>query len=84
MADPIDIMDPEYAMPGELDRPRRDIPTLTGPELASMRQDSAEQRIANLERATFEQGRTIADLQARLDALGANLVRAVNGVGRAL
>lgn len=71
MNDPIDICDPEYAMPGELER---GLPPLTGPQLTQLQLDSLQQRAANLETH-------VAELERKLEMLGRNLVRAVNGTG---
>ena len=48
--EPVDLTDPEYAMPGDIEaQVRRDIPPKTGPELAAMRLDSIEERLRAIE-----------------------------------
>ena len=67
MADKIDINDPEYLWTP------RELPPATGPELAAMRLDSIEQRIANLERGRGDIGRQLTDadeaIRVAIDAL---------------
>ena len=46
---PINVLDPEYAMPGELARRAPAYDLRTGPELAAMRMDDHQARIAALE-----------------------------------
>ena len=66
----IDINDPEYLWPpGALDHER----PAPGPEIAAMRLDSIEQRIANLERGRGDIGRQLTDadeaIRVAIDAL---------------
>jgi hypothetical protein len=74
VGDPVDLMDPEYAMPGELD-----VPPHTGPDLARMRADSIEQRIAILECAVGEMGRRLEEYDRLLAHMAGLLHRRVNG-----
>lgn len=53
--EPVDLTDPEHAMPGELDLPPR-----TGPELAAMRLDSIEERLRALEQRLSQLERNVA------------------------
>jgi ActR/RegA family two-component response regulator len=74
VGDPVDLMDPEYSIPGELD-----VPPHTGPDLARMRADSIEQRIAILEASVSELGRRLEAYDRTLAHMARLLHRAVNG-----
>ena len=55
------------------------LPPMTGPELAAMRADSAEQRIAILEQAVSELGRRLEEYDRMTRHVAGLLHRHVNG-----
>lgn len=61
MAQEIDYVDTEYTWPpGEI---QGELPPATGPQLAGMRLDSIEGRLARLEQGRSEIGRQLVDMQ---------------------
>ena len=61
MAQEIDYVDTEYTWPpGEI---QGELPPATGPQLAAMRLDSIEQRLAHIERGRSDTGRQLVDMQ---------------------
>lgn len=59
--------------------PPADVPPHTGPELAAMRADSVEQRVAILEVAVSELGRRLDEYDRMLAHMAGLLHRHVNG-----
>jgi hypothetical protein len=77
MTDPVDLMDPEYAVPGELERYERQRP-LTGPELACIRMDAIEARLRVLETQVSAYGRRLDEFDRALEHLARLLHKHVN------